>query len=145
MKQWRGWIIVSLTLACRHAPPADGAAPFSLVVLTQQSAVQDSTIRGIVISEDRRVRIAEARIWLAGDTATRVYSAADGRFTIPRVAPGPHVLIVRRIGYRALEQPFQMPARNGAAVAVLLAEQVIRLDGPPDQTEGRRSRLENVP
>ncbi len=137
-------VLAGATIACHGPKPEPDIVPPPVVALQARPEVADSSLRGIIISDNRRTRIGEARVSLE-DSTTHVLTANDGRFTLLHVPPGRQVIHVRRIGYRRLDQVVEMPAGHGAAVVIWLAEDRMCMDDCPDPPPPRHSRLENVP
>jgi len=71
------------------------------------------TIQGTVTRSDNGAKIFGASISVQG-TGLEALSGADGRYTIQRVPPGEHTLLVRWVGYRPQEA--KVTVTSGAPV-----------------------------
>jgi len=73
-----------------------------LLSLPGTSPAQDGIdLRGRIVSADSGMPVVLARVWLAG-TASGARTDDDGRFLIPDVKPGTHVLHAERLGFEEL-------------------------------------------
>ena len=80
-----------------------------------------------IVSNGELVPLDDATI-LVLDAGARVVTGPNGRFRIYAVRPGPHVLLVRRIGFEAATATVDVVAADTARIAVSLEPTVTTLD-----------------
>jgi hypothetical protein len=129
---------------CHHGSSRETQPARGTLMLNPQTAIDSLTLRGIVLSDDLRQRVASATVELP-DLRLRTVVGEDGRFTLFPVGGGPHLLRVVATRYEPLERPIEMPTGHGAAIAVLLARPAYCLDYcPQGAVTHPPSRVENV-
>ncbi len=94
-----------------------------LTVLASAEASAQRRVTGRVIGASGEP-VASASINVQG-TTTGAYTAEDGRFTLLNVPGGGQVLVVRRIGYKRVNQPLSATSDN---VEVRLEKDVLELE-----------------
>src|SRR5258707_549491 len=94
-----------------------------LTVLVSAEASAQRRVTGRVTSTTGEA-IASASVNVQG-TTIGAYTAEDGRFTLNNVPGGAQVLVVRRIGYRRINQPL---AATSDQVDIRLVKDVLELE-----------------
>ena len=99
-------------------------------VAAQSHSTSHFEIAGTVVDEGKApVPSAELALMRQGEPPRKARSAADGSFTFTDVRPGPIVLTVRRLGYKATAVDVDMsPAGVAAPVQVELEEVASDID-----------------
>jgi hypothetical protein len=112
-----------------------GQAAAALVVLLAMladpgvvQAQEPGSVTGVVRDAATGAPIAGVLVRVDGLARSGLTNEA-GRFLLLRVPPGPHVLLVERLGYAPLRVAVQVPAGSTLVRDVLIAEQALRLPG----------------
>jgi TonB-linked SusC/RagA family outer membrane protein len=98
-----------------------------LLALTGSETTAQGTITGRVIDTRTQLPIAGASVQIEGTTRGAL-AAADGRYRIPNVAAGSHVLIASSIGYASGRQTVSVTANAQVTADFTLQESAISLD-----------------
>jgi hypothetical protein len=84
-------------------------------------------ISGLVVVDSSNEPIAGATVSVL-DVGRTVFTNFDGEFRLPTVAPGRHVLDIRRIGYAPAHDSVLVPASGGLTVTAQLNRLPVLLD-----------------
>lgn len=112
------------------------AAWIALACLSVDAAgaqARDATARqaaGVIdglVSDTSLAPLVDVTVTIVG-SEVRVITAANGRFRIAAVPPGPHVLLVRRIGYEATTARVEVAERDTLRLSFTLPPAVATLD-----------------
>lgn len=84
------------------------------------AAVQGAgSLKGIVLSADRREPLQKVTVYLAG-TSHRTDTGEDGRFEIDQVPPGDYLLIATAVGFGLVKKEIAVSSEGGAEIEILL-------------------------
>lgn len=89
---------------------------------------QAAGVVGTVRDAETRAPVVDASVVIEGTELTAI-SDSTGRSVLPRVPPGPHVLVVQRMGYATARVPVIVPARGFVSRDVELAPPALQLPG----------------
>ena len=86
------------------------------------------TLTGVVTDAGSGTPLVGAAVGFASAAARPAVTGTDGVFVLGDVAPGPHELVIRRLGYEARRVPLSAPDSAGLVLTVRL--QPAGFDGP---------------
>lgn len=96
-------------------------------LLPSALSAQTGTLRGTITDSETRAPVSGAVV-IVETTGDLVLSANDGRFLLPGVPVGEHVLRVERIGYRPARHSVTLSAGSTVAVDFALTAEPLSLD-----------------
>ncbi|UCC71256.1 MAG: TonB-dependent receptor [Gemmatimonadota bacterium] len=115
----------------RRLAPIPAAAILLLTALTlgraQEPIRAGATVIGRILDAASGAPVPVAEVLVEG---TAIYALSDsaGRYLLRRVPPGPHVLLVRALGYASARIPITAPARGTLARDVRLAARALEVE-----------------
>lgn len=96
--------------------------------LNAQSLPSPSTvIDGVVVTRGAGQPVPLAAVTIEGMERV-VRTDSVGRFSLSGVAPGPHILVARRIGYAVTRQAITLPVAGRLTLRVVMATNSLQLD-----------------
>lgn len=129
MRSSPGWRLIDLLTACREAVrrPAFVLAAAVLLLAPTSAYAQGGTVVGRVTDAGTRNAVAGASVLIEGSTLGGT-SGSDGRFRLVNVPAGPHLVVVRRIGFAAQKQTITVATGGEVTANFALNASAIALD-----------------